>query len=106
MNAPGDPELAQRRQGDPRTADGFDITCQFRAQRRRKSDEDAAEFRARRAARCKASGRGFEFRREIADHVGPADVLEKAVGALIDLANARGGEDNITVVLLRWGESD
>jgi protein phosphatase len=39
---------------------------------------------------------------EIAEHADPAAVPESAVEALIDLANARGGEDNITVVLLRW----
>jgi len=39
---------------------------------------------------------------EIAERASAGAILEAAVEALIDLANARGGEDNITVVLLRW----
>jgi protein phosphatase len=39
---------------------------------------------------------------EIAEHASAGAIPEAAVDALIDLANARGGEDNITVVVLRW----
>jgi protein phosphatase len=39
---------------------------------------------------------------EIADAVVTSDSLEGACGALIDLANARGGPDNITVVAVRF----
>jgi protein phosphatase len=39
---------------------------------------------------------------EIAARMAPDADPHAAVEALIELANARGGEDNITVVLLRW----
>jgi len=48
----------------------------------------------------------------LSDLVGPADILRiatgpaaQAVGQLVDLANARGGHDNITVQVLRARES-
>lgn len=43
---------------------------------------------------------------EIAALVSSETVLDEACGRLIDLANARGGEDNITVALVRCEEND
>ena len=39
---------------------------------------------------------------EIAEQVGDAADPDACVEALVDLANARGGDDNITVLILRW----
>jgi protein phosphatase len=39
---------------------------------------------------------------EIADQVGDAADPDACVENLVDLANSRGGDDNITVLLLRW----
>jgi protein phosphatase len=39
---------------------------------------------------------------EIAEHVVDAADPDACVGSLVDLANSRGGDDNITVLVLRW----
>jgi protein phosphatase len=39
---------------------------------------------------------------EIAEHVVGAEDPDACVETLVDLANARGGDDNITVLVLRW----
>jgi protein phosphatase len=39
---------------------------------------------------------------EIAEAVQGDANLESVCGRLVDLANERGGEDNITVALVRW----
>jgi protein phosphatase len=41
---------------------------------------------------------------EIAELLGSPALPQAGVDGLIELANARGGEDNITVVVLRWEE--
>ena len=43
---------------------------------------------------------------EIAAEVSRDSDLDAACGRLVDLANSRGGEDNITVVLVRCDKTD
>lgn len=40
---------------------------------------------------------------EICEHIGSED-LETAVSLLVDLANQRGGQDNITIAIINYGE--
>jgi protein phosphatase len=43
---------------------------------------------------------------EIAEQVGDAADPDACVENLVDLANSRGGDDNITVLLLRWEKDE
>jgi protein phosphatase len=43
---------------------------------------------------------------EIAEQVDAAADPDACVENLVDLANARGGDDNITVLILRWEKDE